>query len=102
MCKAGALPPVEVSPGTLVPSAANNSSAEAHILKNSIQTIVNISVTSGVALLIGFLILLVAVFCLHRLLRTHYSLHTQRINTLSSLAGYGHQDVKTNESETQV
>ena len=102
MCKAGAIPPVEVSPGILVPSAANNSSAEAHIVKDSIQTIVNISVTSGVALLIGFLILLVAVFCLHRLLRTHYSLHTQRINTLSSLAGYGHQDVKTDESVTQV
>ena len=102
MCKAGVVPPVELSPGVLVPSAFNNSSAEATYVKDSINTVVNISITSGVALLIGFLILLIAVFCLHRLLKAHHSLHTQRINTLSALTGYGHQDIKTEEAVTPV
>ena len=102
MCKAGVVPPVEISPGVLGPSAYNNSSAEATFVKDSINTVVNISITSGVALLVGFLILLVAVFCLHRLLKAHHSLHTQRINTLSALTGYGHQDIKTEEAVTPV
>ena len=102
MCKAGVVPPVEISPGVLGPSAHNNSSAEATYVKDSINTVVNVSITSGVALLLGFLILLVAVFCLHRLLKAHHSLHTQRINTLSALTGFGHQDIRTEEADTRV
>ena len=102
MCKAGVVPPVDVSPGILGPTAHNNSSAEATFVKDSINTVINVTVTSGVALLLGFLILLVAVFCLHRLLKAHNSLHTQRINTLSALTGYGHKDIITPEADTQV
>ena len=102
MCKAGVVPPVEISPGILGPTAHNNSSAEATYVKDSIHTVVNVTITSGVALLLGFLILLVAVLCLHRLLKAHHSLHTQRINTLSALTGYGHKDIITEEADTQV
>ena len=102
MCKAGVVPPVEISPGILGPTAYNNSSAEATYVKDSINTVVNVTITSGVALLLGFLILLVAVFCLHRLLKAHHGLHTQRINTLSALTGFGHQDIRTEEADTRV
>ena len=98
MCKSGSLPEVEIAPGVLVPSASNNSSAESSYVKDSINTVVNISITSGAALLVGLFILLVAVFCLHRLLKSHHRIHSQRIHTLASLTGFGQEHLKEEES----
>ena len=102
MCKGGSLPEVEIAPGVLAPSASNNSSSESTYVKDSINTVVNITVTSGAAILVGLLILLVAVYCLHKLLKSHHRLHSQRINTLASLTGFGNEHLKEEQEESSV
>lgn len=97
MCKAGAIPDIEVAPGILTPTANNNSSSESSYVKDSINTVVNVTITSGAALLVGIIILLVAVYCLHKLLKSSHKIHAQRINTLASLTGFGHEHLKKEE-----
>ncbi len=87
------IPPVSVAPGVQTPSAANNSSAETTFIKDSIHTVVQITVTSGAALFVGFIILLVVVLVLHRLIKTHHHVHSRRLNTLASLTGYGEEHI---------
>lgn len=94
------LPPVGISPGVQTPSATNNSSAETTFIKDSIHTVVQITVTSGTALLIGFLILLVIVVVLHRIIKSHHHVHSRRLNTLASLTGYGEEHVLDEKTDT--
>ena len=102
MCKSGTLPEVEIAPGILAPSATNNSSSESSYVKDSINTVVNITITSGAALLVGLFILLVAVYCLHRLLKSHHKINSQRINTLASLTGFGQEHIKEDTEDSSV
>ena len=102
MCKSGTLPEVEIAPGILAPSATNNSSSESSYVKDSINTVVNVTITSGAALLVGLFILLVAVYCLHRLLKSHHKINSQRINTLASLTGFGQEHLKEDTENSSV
>lgn len=95
----GTLPGVQVDPGVQTNSAVNNSSADSTYIKDSINTIVHVSITSGTLLLIGFLILLIAVICIHRLLKSHHRVHSKRIHTLASLVGFGSDDIKEDKEE---
>lgn len=94
------IPPISVSPGILTPSAHNNSSSKATFIKDSINTIVHVTITSGTALLIGFLILLVIVIILHRIVKSHHRVHAQRLETLASLTGYGKEHINEDKSDT--
>lgn len=91
------IPPVSVAPGIQTPNASNNSSAESTFIKDSINTVVHVTITSGTALLIGFLLLLVIVVILHRIVKTHHRVHTRRLDTLASLTGFGKEHVDEGE-----
>ena len=94
------VPKISIAPGIQVPSATNNSSSESTFIKDSINTVIHVTITSGTILLIGFLILAVIVLILHHLVKTHHRVHGQRLNTLASLTGFGKEHVGEGEEET--
>ena len=92
MCKAGLNVP-EVSPGIVTPVASENSSAQATYIKDTVQTYVDITITSGAALLIGIIILLIAILVIHQIHKSAHRDHHRRLDTLASLAGFGADNI---------
>ena len=77
----------------MTPVASENSSAQATYIKDTVQTYVDITITSGAALLIGIIILLIAILVIHHIHKAAHRDHHRRLNTLATLAGYGADNI---------
>ena len=93
MCKAGVVP--DIKPGVQVNEAKDNSSVISSLVQDSVQTYIDITVTSSAALAIGFFILLIAILVLHQLSKRHHRTHTERLHTLARLTGFGADNLAT-------
>ena len=70
-------------------AASSNSTVNNTLLQDSVAYYIDVTLTSSIALALLFCIVLIIVFIIYKVLRSHSATHSRRLNNLASLTGHG-------------
>ena len=68
---------------------SHNSTVNHTLLQDSVAYYIDITITSSIALGLLFFLVLIVVFVIYKVLRSHHQTHSRRLNNLASLTGHG-------------
>ena len=68
---------------------SHNATVNHTLLQDSVAYYIDITITSSIALGLLFFLVLIVVFVIYKVLRSHHQTHSRRLNNLASLTGHG-------------